>query len=749
MRTQLKPYLRKGAFKAWSDKDIEPGSEWFAKIKTQLAEASVAVLLVSPDFLASDFIDTYELGPVLKEAESGGVKILWVLIRDCAYNETRLKDYQAVVSPPGVPFAAMKPAKRDTAWRKVCEAIKRAVSRPVDGASDGAGPMPVPEREIKAPTRKRREQPDSDEADDTVVVKSTRTAVIEQRPSKVAFPVYGRVLSALLVLIVLFTAAVLYWRGGLKPAVKPFGQVRSDVLSAYTDQIVDNLIRASKAMPIIPFDFDESDGRLTKRVRDGRDYGAYLRYLSVPGSFKASDVKPAPDTAHILKYEGSQYYWVPIERRYDFLRLFLFMIVEEGQTPGSPANFENRVVSARYDSGSISPALCRFVVDFSEPMPSGTGTMDATIENKLYKFTLLPHEIDNDPKAPAPTSSSENMRFQPENRVTRFLVEYEPARIPVTPDEFPRAMANQTVHVEIPFLEQGGATSEGVIAKNGEKAEALGGAGPTEDGSGQFSVKPFGQGASDLLAAYTDQILDNLVRADGAMPFIQFEVEGSKRDRAKLVRDERVYDAYLQYLTDPDAFRVTDQEPAQQDVHVMKHQDNLYFWIPKTHKYNFLRLYMVTTVEKGQPFEIPDKFKNVVISTILEKASKSPPLYRFVIDFGHPMPNGPGRMDATINGKTYTFPLHVYDGADGPNPIRRAEDAPVPPGKNTKRFLVFFDPAVVPLTEDEFRTALANLPVKVALEFAKPTVPTTEELIRELDGETQLIRFNQIQGQHL
>jgi len=57
----------------------------------------MAILLVSPDFLASDFIHEHELGPLLKEAEQGGVKILWVPVRESAYKQTPLKKYQAVV----------------------------------------------------------------------------------------------------------------------------------------------------------------------------------------------------------------------------------------------------------------------------------------------------------------------------------------------------------------------------------------------------------------------------------------------------------------------------------------------------------------------------------------------------------------------------------------------------------------------------------------------------------------------------
>jgi hypothetical protein len=122
----LKPHQRSG-ITAWSDQQIASGSQWLQEIQAALSKARVAVLLVSPDFLASDFIHEHELGPLLKEAKAGGVRILWVPLRASAYEETALKGIQAV-SPPDRPLAKMSKADRDEAWVRVCKEIKRAVN---------------------------------------------------------------------------------------------------------------------------------------------------------------------------------------------------------------------------------------------------------------------------------------------------------------------------------------------------------------------------------------------------------------------------------------------------------------------------------------------------------------------------------------------------------------------------------------------------------------------------------------------
>jgi formylglycine-generating enzyme required for sulfatase activity len=109
--------------KHWDDSKIKPGDIWLEEIEQALARAQVALLLVSPDFLASTFIRRKELPTLFDAAKKDGLTILWLPIRPCSWKRyPQIEQYQSLASLEPT-LAEMDEAERDRAMVKITDHI--------------------------------------------------------------------------------------------------------------------------------------------------------------------------------------------------------------------------------------------------------------------------------------------------------------------------------------------------------------------------------------------------------------------------------------------------------------------------------------------------------------------------------------------------------------------------------------------------------------------------------------------------
>ena len=151
---QLSPLKRLRVIDVWHDRQIDPGQEWDREIKRNLEEADIILLLISADFMASEYAWSEEMKRALERHEAGEARVIPVILQPCDWEVAPFAKIQALP----------RDAKAVSTWGNRAEALAdvargvRIVAQSMANNPLKRPVAPTPEEPEVAPKVRERQQ---------------------------------------------------------------------------------------------------------------------------------------------------------------------------------------------------------------------------------------------------------------------------------------------------------------------------------------------------------------------------------------------------------------------------------------------------------------------------------------------------------------------------------------------------------------------------------------------------------------
>jgi inactive STAND/TIR domain len=131
LRKELENHLRilerQGVALVWHDRRIGAGQDWAGSIHTHLNTCHIILLLVSADFMASDYCNDVEVQRAMERYENGEAYVIPVLLRPTIWEFAPFGKLKAL-PPSGKPVTRSRRYSKDRALSEVAEGIQMVIA---------------------------------------------------------------------------------------------------------------------------------------------------------------------------------------------------------------------------------------------------------------------------------------------------------------------------------------------------------------------------------------------------------------------------------------------------------------------------------------------------------------------------------------------------------------------------------------------------------------------------------------------
>jgi hypothetical protein len=129
----LKLLERQGIIKAWHDRNITAGEEWKTAIDTNLESAGIILLLISADFLTSDYCYDIEMKRALERHENKEARVIPIILRSVDWHRSPFGKLVALPTD-GKPITSWP--NQDEAFTDVVKGLRKVIDRLQDKPTD-------------------------------------------------------------------------------------------------------------------------------------------------------------------------------------------------------------------------------------------------------------------------------------------------------------------------------------------------------------------------------------------------------------------------------------------------------------------------------------------------------------------------------------------------------------------------------------------------------------------------------------